>query len=135
MDVDAELFKKIKRIVIHYEALNLEKVNWIKIVSQKKEIGIALNPETEIKVLKNIPLHLFSEVLFLGVNPGKQGQRFQEKVLTKIKKFQKAKWKPKKIKTAVDGGINNKILVKLDKLKVDYAIVGSYFWKSLNLEK
>ncbi len=128
------LFKKIKRIVFHYENLDLKNLNWLKPLSQKKQIGIALNPKTEIKELKNIPLYCFSEILFLGVNPGKQGQKFQEKTLKKIAAFKKANWKPKSIKIAVDGGINDKILVKLDKLKVDYAVIGSYFWKNTNLK-
>ncbi len=128
------LFKKIKRIVFHYESLNLENLEWLKPLSQKKQIGIALNPKTKVQELKNIPLSYFYEVLFLGVNPGKQGQKFQPKILEKISFFKKINWKPKNIKIAVDGGINDKILVKLDKLKIDYAVIGSYFWNNTNLK-
>ncbi len=128
------LFKKIERIVVHLESLNLENVSWLKKISLKKKIGIALNPETKISFLKNIPLEYFTEILFLGVNPGKQGQKFEPKILRKISAIKKVKWIPKNIKISVDGGINDKILVKLDKLKVDYAVIGSYFWKNMKIK-
>jgi len=129
-------FKNIKRIILHYEALNKSDIKNLKIFKKKHpkiELGIAINPKTPIKVLKDFSLNIFSEILFLGVTPGKQGQKFQPIVLEKIRQLQEIFRKSKKIKIGVDGGLNDKIIKRLFKIGVDYVNIGSFFWKNYQL--
>jgi len=123
-------FDKVKRIVFHYESLkDLKDFSWLKSVPKRISLGIALNPKTKIEVLQKIPLRYFSYILFLGVEPGRQGQKFQERVLEKIKRIKRVNWLKKKIKIGLDGGVNEKNIGKIKKLGLDYLVIGSYFWK------
>ena len=93
-------------ITIHPEATNdlNESIKHIK--DLKKKVGVSLNPNTEIdlikKELKNIDL-----ILVMSVYPGFGGQKFIPEVIKKIKLLKKIKDKEKyKYDIEVDGGIN-----------------------------
>ena len=77
-------------ITIHPETTdNLEdSIQHIKKLNKK--IGISLNPETQIKVVKNF-LEKIDLVLIMSVYPGFGGQKFIPKVLDKIKELKKIK--------------------------------------------
>src|SRR4030043_27788 len=100
---------RVKKIVFHWEAIvgkNEEqriKALIKKIKSYKIQAGIAINPKTQIEVLRPFARDI-DYVLFLTVNPGFAGQEFQESVLYKIKNFRKAF---QSVKIAADGGIND----------------------------
>lgn len=123
---------KIKRIIFHIEARGdyLTALNLIK--NADIQTGLAINPKTPLEKIKNIPKELIDEILFLGVTPGKQGQKFQLSILSKIKKFQEIfpKMFPK-TKIGVDGGVNSEVAKKLKNLPIDYLVIGSYFWRNL----
>jgi len=127
---------KIKRIVFHWEAIIGEneekriKALIKKIKDHKIQAGIAINPKTQIEVLKPF-IQDVDYVLFLTVNPGFSGQEFQESVLYKIKNFQKI-FKNAKIKIAADGGINDKTAKLLKKVGVDILSSQSYIFNSKN---
>ena len=72
-------------------------------------------------------LPFVNRVLFLSVNPGYQGQEFNESVLEKIKTLKSAH---PDIKIEVDGGINLENISKLKELGVDSAVVGSAIFDS-----
>ena len=93
-------------ITIHPEATNdlNESIKHIK--DLKKKVGVSLNPNTEIdlikKELKNIDL-----ILVMSVYPGFGGQKFIPEVIKKIKLLKKLKDKENyKYDIEVDGGIN-----------------------------
>ncbi len=93
-------------ITIHPEATNdlNESIKHIK--DLKKKVGVSLNPNTEIdlikKELKNIDL-----ILVMSVYPGFGGQKFIPEVIKKIKLLKKIKDKENyKYDIEVDGGIN-----------------------------
>ena len=101
-------------ITIHPEATeNLEKsIQHIKDLGKK--VGVSLNPNTQIDVIKNF-LSNINLVLIMSVHPGFGGQKFMPEVLDKIKKLKKIKdQKNLKFDIEVDGGINfdnNKLVI------------------------
>ncbi len=101
-------------ITIHPEATeNLEKsIQHIKDLGKK--VGVSLNPNTQIDVIKKI-LSNINLVLIMSVHPGFGGQKFMPEVLDKIKKLKKIKdQKNLKFDIEVDGGINfdnNKLVI------------------------
>lgn len=122
-----------KRILFHVEAstrfryrvtgnLLLGNSVWqiIKYIkSHGVEVGLSLNPDTPIEMLKPFlpptsppPTSwggkrrgMIDCVLLLGVNPGKSGQKFQKKILAKIRALRKA---APRLPIEVDGGVNLK---------------------------
>jgi len=93
-------------ITIHPESTENLKDTINHIRSLEKKIGISLNPETKIDIVKNF-LEEIDLVLIMSVNPGFGGQKFMPKVLDKIKELKKIKDKKKlKFDIEIDGGIN-----------------------------
>ena len=93
-------------ITIHPEATpNLqESIDEIK--SFKKKVGISLNPDTKIDIVKNY-LTEVDLILIMSVYPGFGGQKFIPDVLDKIKKLKKIKDSQNlNFDIEVDGGIN-----------------------------
>ena len=71
-----------------------------------RRIGIALNPESPVSLLKTI-LRDLDEVMIMGVNPGAAGQQFNRDVLQKISVLNATRKKyGLKFTISVDGGIN-----------------------------
>ena len=101
-------------ITVHPEATeNLgDTIKHIK--SFNKKVGLSLNPDTQIDVIKNF-LPEINLVLIMSVHPGFGGQKFIPDVLKKIKDLdQIKKQKNMNFDIEVDGGINfsNSKLVK-----------------------
>lgn len=117
-----------KYLTFHYEAVNnhLEIIDKIKKANIK--VGIAINLETAVNVLKPY-LDLIDLVLIMSVEPGRGGQKFISNIPTKIDELRKL---DKKILISVDGGIN-KDTIKL--VNTDIVVVGSYICKSNNFEE
>ena len=93
-------------ITIHPEATeNLE--NSVKHIKKlEKKVGISLNPETKIDIIKNI-ISEIDLVLIMSVHPGFGGQKFMPEVIKKIKDIKDIKTeKNLKFDIEVDGGIN-----------------------------
>ncbi len=102
-------------ITIHPEATdNLEEsINLIKKLNKK--IGLSLNPDTPINIIKKI-LPSIDLVLIMSVYPGFGGQKFIPKVIDKIKELKNIKEKQNiKFDIEVDGGIdfdNSKLVIE-----------------------
>ena len=102
-------------ITIHPETTdNLDSsVNLIKKLNKK--IGLSLNPDTPIDVIKKF-LPSIDLVLIMSVYPGFGGQKFIPKVIDKIKELKNIKEKHNiKFDIEVDGGIdfeNSKLVVE-----------------------
>jgi len=93
-------------ITIHPEATDNLQKSIDKIKELKKKVGISLNPETKVDIIKKNLNHI-DLVLIMSVNPGFGGQKFMPEVLNKIKELVKIREKEKFIfDIEIDGGIN-----------------------------
>lgn len=101
-------YKNVKRIIIHYESFQKNKIKIYELIedikNKKIEIGIAFNPSTTVSKILEF-LHDIDLILVMGVNPGKSGQEFDESSIDKIKIIRKHY---PKLNIAVDGGIDEK---------------------------
>ncbi|MGM5483442.1 MAG: 1-deoxy-D-xylulose-5-phosphate synthase N-terminal domain-containing protein [Nanobdellota archaeon] len=120
--------KGFKKIIIHYETIkNLEEA--IKTIKQNKLIPtIAFNPETKIsnKVLETIYQEK-TEILLMGVHPGKERQEFEENTLKKIKNI---KNQYSGIHIQADGGVKPSIAKRLAKKGCDAINSGSFIYSN-----
>ena len=93
-------------ITIHPEATDDLHSSISKIKSLNKKVGISLNPETKIDVIKEY-LGQINLVLIMSVNPGFGGQKFMPEVLIKVKALKKIQEeKGLDFDIEIDGGIN-----------------------------
>jgi len=120
-------FKKkgFTKIIFHIESRKnheeiLKTINEIKLNYMVP--CIAINPKTPVK--KVFPyLTKVRQVLIMGVNPGKEGQKLKSGTLQKIKELRK---KDSKLKIQIDGGVNSKTASKLAKAGCNYLNTGSF---------
>jgi len=93
-------------ITIHPEATDDLKSSISKIKQLNKRVGVSLNPETKVDVIKEY-LEEIDLVLIMSVNPGFGGQKFMPEVLSKIKDLKKIQdEKNIDFDIEIDGGIN-----------------------------
>ena len=93
-------------ITIHPEATNNLKESILKIKDLNKKVGVSLNPDSKIDLIKNL-LDQIDLVLIMSVNPGFGGQKFMPEVLGKIKELKKIQAeKNVNFDIEIDGGIN-----------------------------
>lgn len=126
--------KNVKKIIWHYEAnKDVKRIEAINNYLKNKQIktGLAINPNTSLANIKNI-IPLFDTIQIMGVTPGKQGQRFQSKVIKKIKAL---RYKFPKINIEVDGAVNDKTFKAITKAGANIVCPGSYFQKSKNVRE
>lgn len=131
-----EWLKVADRIIVHFESkianrdLGVEEMAK-KAHKAKKEFGLALNPETHYAAatpfLKDLDL-----VLFMTVQPGWGGQEMKSWVLEKAENLRKI-WPNGNIET--DGGANNENIEKIKNSGVNLVCVGTYIFKSRNIEE
>ena len=93
-------------ITIHPEATNNLEQSILKIKSLNKKVGVSLNPESKIDLIKNL-LDQIDLVLIMSVNPGFGGQKFMPEVLDKVKELKKIRnEKNINFDIEIDGGID-----------------------------
>ncbi len=110
-----------RRVILHIESLSGEEI-FEEINKNKMSTLLAINPETPISKLEPF-LKRSGGVMFMGVHPGKEGQKFVRSVYGKIERFRKVH---KNIFIQVDGGVNEKTILELEKRGVNAVNVGSY---------
>ena len=119
-------------ITIHPEATeNInESINLIK--DLKKKVGISLNPDTNIDIIKE-NLSNIDLVLIMSVYPGFGGQKFIPEVLSKIEDLKKIK-KDNKLNfdIEVDGGINFSNCKQVIKAGANILVSGTTIFKENN---
>ena len=125
--------KNTKKIIWHYEATqDLEDLNialkWLK--TNKIKAGLAINPKTKLKLILPI-VKKFDTILVMGVEPGQMGQKFNSKVLSKIKKLRK---KFPELNIEIDGGVNKKNYQKIIKAGANLIVMGSYLQQAENIK-
>ena len=119
-------------ITIHPEATEDLSASISKIKELKKKVGVSLNPETSVNVIKEY-LNQIDLVLIMSVNPGFGGQKFMPEVLDKIRELKNIQ-KEKNIDfdIEIDGGINfenSKIAIKAG---ANILVSGTTIFKSNN---
>jgi len=121
--IDKWIELKPKRIIFHIEASEAEDIKNIinKCKEAQIEVGLALNPETPS--LRIIPwLSKIDLVMFLGVHPGRGGQKLISDTTSKIKLL---RYNHSDIKIEVDGGVRINNIEQLKEAGVDIFVVGS----------
>jgi len=122
--------KGFKKIIFHYEAVEegeiIRLINDIR--SLRVEVFIAINPKTGIDKIKDFISRL-DGILIMGVNPGKEGQKFLEETYQKIIILRKIS---KNLDIEIDGGINDKNIDKVIKGGANLINSGSFLYKSGN---
>ena len=93
-------------ITIHPEATDNLQESIKKIKKLDKLVGISLNPETKVEIIKDF-LDKIDLVLIMSVNPGFGGQKFIPEVLEKIRELNQIReTKGLGYDIEIDGGIN-----------------------------
>jgi len=119
-------------ITIHPEATkNLkDSINLIK--SFNKKVGVSLNPDTKIDVIKNFFTDI-DLILIMSVHPGFGGQKFIPEVINKIKDLKSTKEKNNlNFDIEVDGGINFENSKSVINAGANILVSGTTIFKSNN---
>ena len=119
-------------ITIHPEATEDLQNSINKIKELKKKVGISLNPETKIDVVKKF-LNQIDLILIMSVNPGFGGQKFMPEVLSKIKDLKQIqKEKMIEFDIEIDGGINFENYKAAIEAGANILVSGTTIFKSNN---
>jgi len=122
-------------ISVHFEACTHLHRTIQLIKSYGIKAGVALNPHTNIEVLKNI-IQDIDLVCIMSVNPGFGGQSFIENTYEKVKELRAlANQKNKNLLIEIDGGVSAKNAAKLVEAGADVLVAGSAVFKSENPQK
>ena len=122
-------------ISFHPEAVDnpAETINIIKQSGCK--VGIAINPDTPLSVLKDI-IGEIDLILLMSVYPGFGGQEFIEDTIEKIAEAKKIiDQQDQQIFLEVDGGINNDTISRVSKAGANVFVAGSAIFGSSDYEK
>ena len=118
-------------LTVHYEACAHLHRTLQAIKAEGMKAGVALNPHTNINVLKDT-INDIDLVCIMSVNPGFGGQSFIENTYEKVKQL-KALIISKEASTVIeiDGGVTSKNAKKLKEAGADVLVAGSFVFKSL----
>ncbi|OGH77708.1 MAG: hypothetical protein A3G08_01015 [Candidatus Magasanikbacteria bacterium RIFCSPLOWO2_12_FULL_47_9b] len=113
--------EQVVRILVHYECMDNLKDIFPTLHAYGWDISIVLNPDTPIAALDPY-LPEIKGVMFMGVYPGFQGQKFISETINRVRQF-----KEKKTNHVVelDGGVNMETLPDIVKSGVDVICPGS----------
>jgi ribulose-phosphate 3-epimerase len=129
--IDDWINSGVKRIIIHYESTKNVRELIIKIRKAGLDVGIAINPETDIKVFNGL-VDYIDLIMVMTVRPGRGGQKFLEESLGKIKDLRE---RYENVKISVDGGINLETAPKAIQAVANILSVNSAIFKSGDIEK
>ncbi len=132
-----EAFKKAgaNSISLHFEACPHLHRNVQQLKSLGVKAGVAINPHTPVKLLRNV-IDEIDFVCLMSVNPGFGGQKFIENTYQKVRRLKKLiieSNSPALIE--IDGGVNIENAALLLKAGADILVAGSFVFKSENPEE
>lgn len=115
---DAEF---VSRIIVAYEAdSDLDEAIY-QIKNYSKQVGVSVNPETNIKQVSGIFANIDLLTIMAG-NPGFSGQKFDEKTLSRVKE---AKLLSPDLAVEVDIGVNFETAPRICEAGADFLIANS----------
>jgi len=129
--IDDWISSGIDRIIFHYSSTKKHQEIIKKIKKAGLKIGLAINPETHIKVVDTFIKQL-DLITVMTVNPGWSGQGFLQEHLEKIRQLRE---KYQEIDIEVDGGINLETGPMAIEAGANILAVGSAIFKSGNIKK
>jgi ribulose-phosphate 3-epimerase len=113
---------QIKRVLVHYES---DPDNIQDILNQVRsygwDVGLVLNPTTSVDVVDDL-IEDIDLLMFMGVEPGKQGQKFIPETLDKIRD---ARTRFPQLYISIDGAVNEDTLPDLVSAGVSAVCPGS----------
>ena len=118
-------------VTIHYEAFDNKKdlIKALRTINANKTlVGLSLNPETEISLLKPF-LKYCNIILLMTVEPGKSGQKFMDNGISRLQELKKLIGN-RNIQIEVDGGINPDNAKLLKDNGANILVSGSYIFSS-----
>ncbi|RFN59805.1 ribulose-phosphate 3-epimerase [Marixanthomonas ophiurae] len=119
-------------LTVHYEASTHLHRTLQAIKAEGMQAGVALNPHTNISVLKDT-IQDIDLICLMSVNPGFGGQSFIENTYEKVKELkQLISEKGASTKIEIDGGVTNKNAKQLVEAGADVLVAGSYVFGSKN---
>ena len=119
-------------ITIHPEATTNLNESISKIKDLKKKVGVALNPETKIDIIKKY-LKDIDLVLVMSVHPGFGGQKFMPEVLDKVRELKTIqKDQNLSFDIEIDGGINFENSKSAIEAGANILVSGTTIFKSNN---
>ena len=119
-------------ITVHYEACTHLHSTIQQIKNTGAKAGVALNPHTDVSLLKPI-LKDLDMVLIMTVNPGFGGQNFIESSFEKVKDLRRlSKDINPGLLIQVDGGISTQNIKQSHEAGVDVFVAGTFVFKSEN---
>jgi len=119
-----------ERVIIHAEAKGKLGFSLETIRHANRLAGIAINPETDLAVLKEFASFV-DHFQIMGVHPGAQGREFVAETIDRVRAVKRTY---PHITVGVDGGVTDaKHLVhELSAVGTDDLVVGSAIWKAEN---
>jgi len=125
--MDDWLYYGVDRVIIHFEAIEDGwEIICDRIEREGRELGIAIAPETPVRVLEPY-LKAVTLVQLLAVTPGPAGQNFNPVILEKLKEIKK---REPDVEVEIDGGINPETAALVKKAGADIVVSASYIWKN-----
>ena len=119
-------------ITIHPEATTNLNESISKIKDLKKKVGVSLNPETKIDIIKKY-LKDIDLVLIMSVHPGFGGQKFMPEVLDKVRELKNIqKDQNLSFDIEIDGGINFENSKSAIEAGANILVSGTTIFKSNN---
>ena len=119
-------------ISVHQEAVrHLHRtVEYIK--SKRVKAGVVINPSTPAAKIVDV-IDDVDFVLVMSVNPGFSGQKFIDKILTKVREVRSMiEKRALSTRIEIDGGVTEENIVEIKNAGVDYIVAGSSVFETPN---
>lgn len=129
-----KIFKEVGAdiLTVHYEACTHLHRTIQAIKSEGMLAGVALNPHTNVDLLKDT-IQDIDLVCLMSVNPGFGGQSFIENTYQKVRELKSLiQSKNASTKIEIDGGVNSSNAPLLKEAGADILVAGSFVFKSEN---
>lgn len=122
--LDGLIELKVKRIIFPIE-IDVNISEFIKKIKDNNiEVGLSLNPETEVDRIDPY-LNLINACLLMGVKPGMEHQEMDTNVYKKIIALKQKRFN---LRVGVDGGVKDTNIKELVEAGADYLAIGSYLF-------
>jgi ribulose-phosphate 3-epimerase len=109
------------RVIFHAESTTHEAMIYRATRPHCDRLFVAINPDTPISRLVPV-IEDFSGILVMGVNPGKNGQVFNDIALQKVRALKEMR---PGLKISIDGGVKPYLAGKLIEAGADMLVAGS----------